>query len=121
MNKAKHIRAALTLAASAISSTHEPARTKKRPDEARINPAKAPTRFPQSVRPNTIVLPTINAANKKFGKRAAHSEAPNAPKEQAVVQKKSGGLAQKGTSSPDMYSRGVTQSPERHICQPISA
>src|SRR5580700_162185 len=94
MKRAKHMRAALTLAASAMSSTHEPANTKNSPDEARINPAKAPTRSPQSVRPKAIVHPTISAPNKKFGKRAAHSEAPNAPNDPAVDQKNSGGLAQ---------------------------
>src|SRR5580704_14634504 len=118
--RAKHIRAPLTLAASAMSSTHEPASTKNKPEEAKISPASAPTRSPHIARPKAIVLATISAANRKFGKRAAHSDGPNAPKDSAVVQKKSGGFAQKGTSSPDIYSRGVTQSPERCICQPIS-
>ncbi len=118
---AKHIKAALTLAANAMSSTHEPASTKNKPEEARMSPASAPTRSPHIARPKAIVLATISAANRKFGKRAAHSDGPNAPKDSAVVQKKSGGFAQKGTSSPDIYSRGVTQSRELHICQPISA
>ncbi len=99
---AKHIKAALTLAERAISSTHEPASTKNKPDEARINPASAPTRLPQKVRPKAIVPTTISEANKKFGRRAAHSDGPNAPNDSAVVQKKRGGLAQNGTSSPAM-------------------
>src|SRR5580704_16502679 len=99
---AKHIKAPLTLAERAISSTHEPANTKNKPDEARINPASAPTRLPHRARPKAIVPTTIRTANKKFGRRAAHSDGPNAPNDIAVVQKNRGGLAQNGTSSPDM-------------------
>src|SRR5579872_2622778 len=57
---AKDINAALTLAERAISSTHEPASTKNKPDEARIKAASAPTRLPHSARPKANVAATIN-------------------------------------------------------------